>query len=187
MSLTLHELDTIQAARLLHDAIEKVHQAPEYRSVWASYHNHGGVYVGPNYHVELANLKASIGAMDLNPAPPPSPPTPAVTVAPSDPEPYPVCIHASGGSTGIHDYRMSDGSIRTLSESEAETLVIQSRRDNGIAQIEAYKVSWQKGQRRGSKVITDHGEAMDYYKWRSASSNNAPVLIEPLIVPLVQS
>ena len=185
MSLTLHELDVIQAARLLYDKLEVVQQSPEYRLVWASYHKHGGVYEGPDFNVEMSNLKSAIGAMDLHPAP-----AAPVKALPSDqpvvrtPEPYPIRIHASGGDNGVHDYRMSDGSVRTLMESEAEELVLQSKAASGIVPIEGYKISWQKGPRRVSKIIEDHGEAMEYYEWRSSSSNNEPVLIEALIVPI---
>ena len=37
-------------------------------------------------------------------------------------EPYPVRVWASGGSTGIHDWLMSDGTFRTMTCDEAAKL-----------------------------------------------------------------
>jgi hypothetical protein len=170
--MTPNENAVVKAARALIAKLNAVQQSAEYRAVWASYYKQGGVYEGPQFDIDLAALKSALDYMDLHPAA-----QPRVDSSPL----YPLNIASFGGSSRVHDYRMSDGTIQTMTEEAAQTMTAQSSNASGRVEIRGYYVSWQNGGRRKSRLFLDHEDAMDYYGWRASNDKCAPVKFSPLV------
>jgi hypothetical protein len=46
------------------DRLDQIHADPAYKSVWTSYHVHGGRYDGPTYVEALARARAALAGLD---------------------------------------------------------------------------------------------------------------------------